>query len=191
MFVPAYIHIPTLWERIWAASPLVKGGWLLLLLAAILIIVAVVRSAERRGPSRALFLVALVVAGAAYLILDFGYISLNLRMRDPEGFRQACRQLLRDHPVIVIARDDPPESFLPRAIGYTVPEAEIPVALRKFSPSYVEVRRSGCVYVGFEHTQLTDFWSYAYVPAGATSAGRMQARRTLFDEIYAAQIISE
>ncbi|HEV7404263.1 MAG TPA: hypothetical protein VGO11_15080 [Chthoniobacteraceae bacterium] len=178
MFVPAYVHIPTLWERMLEASPLVKGGYLLLFIAAILILVAVLRSSERRGPSRALFLVALVLAGAAYLILDFGYISLNLRMRDPEGVRQACRQLLRAR-----LSSEPGD--------YDVPEAEIPEALRKLGASYVEVRRSGCVRIGFTHTGLTDFWCYAYVPAGATPPPHMQRRRTFFNEIYAARIIRE
>ncbi len=181
----------TLWMQFMEANLLVKGGYLLLLIAAILILVAILKSAERRGPTGALFLVAAVMAAAGYLIVDFGYISLNLRMRDPEGFRQACRELLRAHPVSEIEKTDPPEVFLPRAIGYTVPEAEIPEALRKLGPSSVEVRSSGCVYVGFERTALTDFWSYAYVPAGATPSRQLKPRRTLFDEIYAARVISE
>jgi hypothetical protein len=99
-------------------------------------------------------------------------------MRDPEGFRQACQQLLRDHQS--------------RELGdYKVPKGEMPAAIRRLGASYVEVRRFGCVCVGFTPTGLTDFWAYAYMPPGTTPTARMQARRTLFDEIYAARIISE
>jgi hypothetical protein len=166
---------PTLWMRLMEANPLVKGGYLLLLIAAILILVAIVRSGEPRGPSRALFLVAVVAAVAGYLMVDFGYVSLNLRMRDSEGFREACQQLLREQPG--------------RAEGesYLIPNEHFPEALGRLGPQYIEVRRPGCILVVLPWI-AGSVWSYVYIPAGATAPLGIKLRATIHREIYAARI---
>jgi hypothetical protein len=164
----------TLFRDVLEAGTVRTLGFLAMPVGLILAVAALTCWVNRRGPTALLFAAGIAFFVGGYVVFGGVHFSLNLQMRNPQGIREECAELLRTY-------GPPPE----HQSWVEVPDDKVPPSIRRLNPTQILVRRqSVLICLRLESTGWQAMEGYAYVQPHADAAEFEYMRPTWYRDLF-------